>query len=186
MSVEAERRRPSMGNDLAFSYRSARSPAIMSAIGAVIVIESIAVHFALAARNPQLAWVFTLLSVAALLWLVRDYVALGSGFVRVNEQDLHLRIGRRFDFKVPLAGVTRALKPTFRDLPIPGTNEGRDFLNLTKPSAPNVLVVLDAPQRVRLTLGLHREVRRVALRLDEPDAFVRTLDQRRAASSRLA
>ena len=43
-----------MGNDLAFSYRSARSPAIMSAIGAVIVIESIAVHFALAARNPRL------------------------------------------------------------------------------------------------------------------------------------
>lgn len=42
-----------MPNDIAFSYRTARSPAIASAIGAVVAIESIAVHFAVAARHPR-------------------------------------------------------------------------------------------------------------------------------------
>ncbi|HKW46951.1 MAG TPA: hypothetical protein VJN70_05880 [Gemmatimonadaceae bacterium] len=113
-----------MPNDIAFSYRTARSPAIASAIGAVVAIESIAVHFAVAARHPRVAWALTLTMIAALVWLVRDYRALGSGFIR-----------------------------------------------------------LEAPRRVRLTAGIHREVRRVALKLDDPETFLRTLEQHRAALS---
>jgi hypothetical protein len=77
-------------------------------------------------------------------------------------------------------------QPTFRDLPAPGTNQGRDYLNLTKPAAPSVLIVLDETQRVRLTLGIHREVRRVALRLDDADGFVRVVGERLAVSARSA
>ena len=153
----------------------------MSAIGAVVVVESIAVHFAVAARHPRVAWALTLSSVAALVWLWRDYRALGSGAIRLDGGDLHLHVGRRFDVKLPLARIARSLRPTFRDLPTPGTNEGRDYLNLTKPAAPNVLIVLDAPQRMRLTAGVHRHIGRIALRLDQPDAFLRTIDEQRAA-----
>jgi hypothetical protein len=153
----------------------------MSAIGAAVVIESIAVHFAVAARHPRVAWALTLSSVVALVWLVRDYLALGAGFIRLESDALHLRVGKRFDITLPLASVVRALRPTFRDLPTPGTNEGRDYVNLTKPAVPNVLIVLDAPRRVRLTAGLHREVCRVALRLDDPDAFLRALEEHRTA-----
>lgn len=167
-----------MSNVLAFSYRSARSPAITWALAAVVVIESIPVHFAVAARHPGLAWALTVSSIAALVWLVLDYRALGSGLVRLHSDTLHLRVGRRFDITLPMASVARFLRPTFRDLPTPGTNEGRDYVNLTKPAAPNVLVVLHAPRRVRLTTGLHREVRRVALRLDDPEAFLQALEQR--------
>lgn len=170
-----------MASDLAFTYRSARSAAVLSAIGAVVVIESIAVHFAVAARHPRVAWALTLSGVAALAWLVRDYLALGSGFIRLASDAVRLRVGRRFDITLPLASVVRALRPTFRDLPTPGTNDGRDYVNLTKPAAPNVLIVLDAPRRVRLTAGLHREVRRVALHLDDPDAFLRAVEAYRAA-----
>jgi hypothetical protein len=153
----------------------------MTAIGAVVVIESIAVHFAVAARHPRIAWALTLSSLAALVWLVRDYVALGSGFVRLENDAVHLRVGRRFAITVPLAHVARSLRPTFHDLPTPGTSQGRDYLNLTKPAAPNVLIVLDAPQRVRLTAGIHRDVGRVALRLDDPEAFLHAIDEQRAA-----
>ena len=170
-----------MESELAFSYRSARAPAIMTAISAVIVIESAAVHFAVATRHPRVAWTLTLLSFVALVWLVRDYLALGTGTVRLDDDGVRLRIGRRFDITLPLARVARLLKPTFRDLPTPGTNQGRDYLNLTKPAAPNVLIVLDGPHRVRLGLGIYREVQRVALRLDDADAFLRAVDERRGA-----
>ena len=175
-----------MADRLAFSYRGARSPAITAAFCAVIAIESAAVHFAVAVRHPLVAWTLSLTSVAAILWLVRDYRALGSGEVLLTDDRIRLRIGRRFDVTIPLARIARVLRPTFRDLPAPGTNHGRDYLNLTKPATPNVLIVLDETQRVRLTLGIHREVRRVALRLDDADGFVRAVGERLAVSARSA
>jgi hypothetical protein len=166
---------------LEFSYRSARSGAITSALVAVIAIESAAVHFAVASRLPVLAWVLTLTSVLAVLWLVRDYLALGTGVIRLWDDMLELAIGRRFAMNIPLATIERATAPTFRDLPAPGTKHGRDFLNLTKPAAPNVLLVLREPQRVRLTAGVHRHARRITFRLDDAPCFLAALEERRAA-----
>ena len=166
---------------LAFSYRSARSGAITAALVAVILIESIAVHFAVAARRPVLAWVLTLTSLVAVLWLVRDYQALGTGAVRLGDDTLELTIGRRFAIGIPVATIERSTTPTFRDLPAPGTNQGRDFLNLTKPATPNVLLVLGEPRRVRLMAGVHRDARRIAFRLDDGPSFLAALEERRAA-----
>lgn len=167
---------------LEFSYRSARSGAITSALVGVIAVESVAVHFAIAARRPVLAWVLTLTSVIAVLWLVRDYLALGAGAVRLGDDTLELTIGRRFVIDIPLTTIERATAPTFRDLPAPGTTQGRDYLNLTKPATPNVLLVLREPQRVRLTAGLYRQARRIALRLDDAPRFLAALDERRCRS----
>ena len=166
---------------LEFAYRSARSGAITAALVAVIVIESIAVHFAVVARLPVLAWGLTLMGAVAVLWLVRDYVALGTGAVRLGDDTLDLTIGRRFAISLPLAAIDRATVPTFRDLPAPGTTQGRDYLNLTKPGAPNVLLVLTELRRVRITAGVHRDVRRIAFRLDDAPRFLAALDERRAA-----
>jgi hypothetical protein len=175
-----------MADHLAFSYRGARSSAITTAFCAVVAIESVAVHFAVAVRHPLVAWTLSLTSVAAFVWLVRDYRSLGSGAVLGTDHLVRLRIGRRFDITIPLARITRVLQPTFRDLPAPGTNQGRDYLNLTKPAAPNVLIVFDETQRVRLTLGIHREVRGIALRLDDADGFVRAVSERLTVSARSA
>lgn len=166
---------------LQFSYRSARSAAITITLVAVIVIESVAVHFAVVTRQPVLAWVLTLTSLVAVLWLVRDYRALGTGAVRLGDETLELTIGRRFAIVIPLAAIERAVAPTFRDLPAAGTTKGRDFLNLTKPAQPNVLLVLGEPRRVRLTAGVHRDARRIAFRLDDASSFLAALEERRAA-----
>ena len=166
---------------LEFSYRSARSGAITAALIALIVIESVAVHVAVVSRLPVLAWALTLMGVIAALWLVRDYVAMGRGAVRLGDDALELTIGRRFAVTVPLAAIERAATPTFRDLPTPGTTQGRDYLNLTKPSAPNVLLVLAESRRVRLIAGVHRDVRRIAFRLDDAPRFLAALAERRAA-----
>jgi len=150
---------------------------------ALIVIESVAVHFAVVSRLPVLAWVLTLMGVAAVLWLVRDYVTMGNGAVRLGDDTLELTIGRRFAITLPLAAIERASAPTYRDLPTPGTTQGRDYLNLTKPTAPNVLLVLAEPRRVRLMASVHREARRIAFRLDDAPRFLAALDERRAALS---
>jgi hypothetical protein len=167
-------------NGSVFSYRSARSGAITAAISAAVVIESAAVHFAVAVRHPWIAWALTLTSVAALVWLAGDYQGLGTGLVRLHGDRLRLTIGRRYDVAIPLSEVARVIKPTFRDLPTPGTTQGRDYVNLTKPAAANVLIGLAHPLRVRLPGGLHRDVTRLGLKLDDPDAFMRAVEAQRS------
>jgi len=128
-----------------------------------------------------MAWLLALSSIAAVAWLVRDHVALGVGVVRLTANAANLTIGRRFHVVLPLDAIGRVITPTFRDLPTPGTTQGRDFLNLTKPAAPNVLIVLEEPHRVRVTMGITREVKRIALKLDDPAAFIAAIETRRAA-----
>jgi len=165
-----------------FSYRSARSGSFLIGIGAVLVIESAALHLVFVSRHhPVLAVSLTTLSVLTIIWFVRDYLALGRQVVQLDDETLRLKVGRRFDINVPLANITRALRPSFRDLPMPGTNQGRDYLNLTKPASPNVLIVLQSPVKVRLAAGVHRVVGRLSLHLDEPEDFVNELVARVAA-----
>jgi hypothetical protein len=159
----------------AFTYRSARSGALVAGIGAVIVIETAALHLLLRVHHPLAAWLLTVTSVSALVWIVSDYVALGRSALLLERDDVHLRIGRRYDVRLPRARIERAIRPTFRDLPTPGTNQGRDYVNMTKPATPNVLLLLREPTDVRLPAGMRRTVSRVALHLDDPDAFVAAL-----------
>lgn len=164
-----------MSDTQEFSYRSARSGAITAGITMAVVVESLAVHLAVAARHPLVAWALTLTSLTAIVWLVRDYRALGAGRVHVDPAALRLAIGRRYDIALSRTAIARAIKPTFRDLPAPGSTRGRDYVNLTKPAAPNVLITLTHPTKVRLPGGLQRDVLRIGLKLDEPAVFLRAL-----------
>ena len=175
-----------MDETLEFSYHASRSGAVVAAIVAAIAIETVALHFAIAARHPMPAWVMTLGSLFAVVWLVRDYVAMGTGAVLLREDTVELHIGARFDISIPIGAVARVIQPTFRDLPQQGTNQRRDYLNLTKPAAPNVLIVLEAPRRVLLAPGIHRDVTRIGLRLDDAPAFLAALTARRVVASSLA
>ena len=148
----------------------------------MLLIETAALHLVLVSRHPVLAVSLTTSSVLAIIWLVRDYLALGRQVVQLDDETLRLKVGRRFDISVALANITRVLRPSFRDLPTPGTNQGRDYLNLTKPASPNVLIVLHMPVKVRLPGGFHRMVGRLSLHLDEPEVFVNEFVARQAAS----
>ena len=150
----------------------------------MLAVETIAVHALLVGRYPIVAWILTLSSVFAIIWVVRDYTALGRGAVLLEQQMLRLRIGRRYNIPIPFRNVARVLMPTFRDLPTPGTNEGRDYLNLTQPSTPNVLILVEPPMRVRIAAGLHRTVARIALHLDDPGGFAAALQARVTETTR--
>ena len=158
----------------AYTYRSARSKPFVVGISIAIAVETLALHALLWQRYPYLAWTLTALSILGILWFARDYVAMGQGAVYIDESELHLIIGRRVNVRVPRARIAQVVTPTFRDLPTPGTNQGVDFLNPTKPATPNVLLMLREPMTLRVP-GRQRTIRRIALHLDDPAAFIAAL-----------
>ncbi|HWJ23155.1 MAG TPA: hypothetical protein VNS52_12455 [Gemmatimonadaceae bacterium] len=158
-----------------FTYRQARSGSLMAGLGGAIAVETIALHLWLAAKDhPLVAWALTAGSVSALAWIAADYRALGSGAVRVGHGRVDLRVGRRFALELPADAVAAAVaRPSWRELPAAGTPAARDYLNLTKPATPNVLLMLAEPTAIRLPGGLtRRDVRRLGLCLDDPTGFV--------------
>jgi hypothetical protein len=158
-----------------FTYRSARSGALLAGFGLAIAVETLVLHLWLVARHPIVAWTLTAGSVATLAWLVADYRSFGRGVVRLSEDLLELRVGLRFAASVPTSAVMMATRPTWRDLPTRGTPAAAGYLNLMKPGTPNVLLTLAVPTTVRLPGGLRRSALRLGLRLDAPDDFLAAL-----------
>lgn len=155
-----------------FTYRSARSGALLLGLAIALLVETVALHLWLAASHPVIAWILTSTSLATLLWLAADYRATGSGTVLLTADSLDLRIGHRFAAQLSRAEVASAVRPEWRDVPTPGTPEAAGYLNLMKPATPNVLITLVAPTRVRLAGGIRRSCQRIGLHLDQPDRFI--------------
>lgn len=163
-----------------FSCRSARSGALAAGFAIVVVVETAVLHLWLGARHPVVAWTLTLLGLATLAWLADDWRAMGRGGVSVGDEAIALRVGRRFRADVPRALVVGATHPTWRDLPASEGDAAREFLDLTQPADPNVLLTLAAPTPVRLPGGIQRRVRQLALHLDDPQAFLAAVGGQRA------
>jgi hypothetical protein len=154
-----------------FTYRSARSGGLLAGIILVLVSEGIGLHLWLYSKKPWLAWILSAMTLSAMWWLVMDYRALGSGAVTVDENAVHLGVGRRYSFEIPATAIASAVSPSWRDLPEPGMPAAADYVNLTKQAQPNVLLTLRGPMEVRAP-GRKRTVSRVAIHLDDPDAFL--------------
>jgi hypothetical protein len=158
-----------------FTYRSARSLPILVALISVTLIEGMAFTFLLAQRFPVLAWILVAMNVWGIIWFVADYRALAVEAIEVDDAALRIRVGRRWTLDVARSEVGRVIRPTFRDLPTPGTRDAEDYANFTKPAAANVLIVFGQPVRARGPAGIPRSIRRCGLHLDEPDEFVAEL-----------
>jgi hypothetical protein len=163
-----------------FTYRSARSGSLVVGFGLATAVEIAVMDVLLHARHPLFAWTLTLASVWTIWWLAADYRAQGRGAIRIDRGALDLRVGRRAAVRIPLTLVAAVVRPTWRDLPAAGSRAGSDYRNLMKPAAPNVLVTLSTPAAVKLFGITTRPVRRLGLRLDDPNGFVLALDRARS------
>ncbi len=159
-----------------FTYRSARSGGLLFGLGVALLVETAAFHLWLAESHPVVAWTLTIASIATLLWLAADYRAAGRGAVRLSADALDLRVGYRFAARIARGDIASVAQAGWRDVPALGTPMAEGYINLMKPSTPNILLTLAAPAQVRLPGGIHRPVRRIGLYLDEPHRFLSAFD----------
>jgi hypothetical protein len=141
----------------------------MATFGVLVVLETVGVHLILLRYSLFLALAVSLLSLSVLVWLIADYLALGKLDSVVTDESLLLRVGRRARATIPRRLLTRAIAPTWRDLP---DGPDRSYLNVTKPAEPNVLLTFSQPVVVNLPGGLRRSIRTLAVFVDAPEAFL--------------
>jgi len=163
------------GSGLPFTYHRKTNQILYAAIlTKVIVFEGVAVHLLVSQWSHPAAWILTIadLWLLALIWA--DCRASALQPVRVEEDRLRLRYGLRIQADIPLAsiaGVASAgeLHPEREEMkqalgPVLGT--------------PNVCIELNREEKAEGLLFQPKPVQRLYLTLDEPDAFVRELEER--------
>jgi len=154
-------RRPRAG----FAMRSTGWLLYAGVFGFLIVVETAAAHIALAMWNPVIAWISTISSAYALIWLAGDAQAIRLYPVAIAGDTLRVTIGIRWRAAIRRADITAVTETSC----VPA---GALSLALL---APTVLVTLRAPVEVVGLLGRRRRADRIALTIDDPRAFIAAL-----------
>jgi hypothetical protein len=162
-----------------FTYRSARSGSLVAGFAIALCVEALVMHLWLGARHPRAAWTLTIATIASLLWLIADYRAMAARPIMLTRSELRLRIGRRYAIVVPRDAIAKVETLTWRTLPA----RAPDYLDVARPSEPNILLHLAAPVEARVMGALRRKVSRVGLRVDDAPAFLDAVRER-AGSAR--
>lgn len=137
-------------------------------VGGEIPLLHLLLHFAV---DPVIAWIATLLSIYGWVFLLAEYRATRLRTISLDQTHLFLRYGLVSDLKIPI-GVLRCV-----ELQQGSTQRHRGRLRLYGMGAPNVRITLLPGTHLQTLLGT-QQVHEIALGVDQPAEFVRTLRER--------
>lgn len=140
---------------------------------ALQAIELAVVHLLLVQWQPTLAWVLFGVSIAGMLWFVALIKSIRLRPVLLTAEGVAVRGGLLVDLRVPFDAIAR-VGERFD----PALLKDAATVNCAVLSEPNVTLTLARPLPMRGLLGGEKRVDRVALRLDEPEAFLAELRER--------
>lgn len=134
-------------------------------VGFVLVIscEAVAVHLLLAPWSALAAWLLTIGSAYAALWLVADYRATVLRPILIGPRHVLLRAGLRCTLEVPrerIVAVGRT-RPEF----------GKESVDLTFLGTPTRWLTLSEPMSAEGPYGMRRRVRAIGIAPDAPEEF---------------
>ena len=140
----------------AFSqHRGSGHAAIVVAFVLMLSIEGLAVHLLLLDWSVLAAWISTISTAYAAVWLVGDYRATVLRPILVGDETMLLRAGLRWTVEVPrgaIASIGRD-KPPF----------GKECLNLTFLGTPTRWLTLSEPIVAEGLYGVRRRVRAIGI-----------------------
>jgi hypothetical protein len=151
--------------------RSGYGPVLVGLFFA-LVAEAIAVHLLVRRWSVVAAWILTILTAYAALWLIGDFRALGRRSILVTGDELIVRLGLRWTVRVPLDRI-RAVRAARGQEP-----PGSDHLRAVILGAERQVVELDSEVVATGLYGIRRRIRSIGLSVDEPERFFCCLERR--------
>ena len=146
---------------------------VLIAILFALVAEGIAIHLFVRHWSAVAAWILTILTAYAAVWLLGDFRALGRRAIALTADELIIRVGLRWTLRVPLDGI-RAVRA------VAGSAGTRvpDHLRAVILGGERQVVELDAPLEATGFYGIRRSVRSIGLSVDDPERFLEVLERR--------
>ena len=146
---------------------------VLIAILFALVAEGIAIHLFVRHWSAVAAWILTILTAYAAVWLLGDFRALGRRAIALTADELIVRVGLRWTLRVPLDGI-RAVRAVAGS----AGARGPDHLRAVILGGERQVVELDAPLEATGFYGIRRSVRSIGLSVDDPERFLEVLERR--------
>lgn len=152
--------------------RSGYAPVLIAILFA-LVAEGIAIHLLVRHWSSVAAWILTILTAYAAVWLLGDFRALGRRTIALTADELVVRVGLRWTVRVPLDRI-RAVRAAAGS----AGSRGPDHLRAVILGDERQVVELDAPLEATGFYGIRRRVRSIGLSVDDPARFLEALESR--------
>jgi hypothetical protein len=125
-------------------------------------------HLFLMRHHTTAAVILSVLSLYSVLWFIGDYRAKGRRLVTTHGGQLVIRVGLQCTATSPIANIRLVQVGNMRR-----AAGDRTLVDASLPSDPNVLVSFTNPVTVHRLLGIRRAASAIALRLRDPQQFVK-------------
>jgi hypothetical protein len=161
------RQRAPQDGEFGYTERSGVG-SLLFALGLVVSIEGLAIHFPLHAWSSRAAWGLLSLNAYSLVWLVAAFQAARLRPVVLSPVRLLVRASLLWTVEIPRDAIAD-VAPIGAMLPKPGT------LRVAFGAPPELLVSLRRPVVARGPLGIRKSVTSIALYVDEPEKLLAAL-----------
>jgi len=157
----------------AFAVAPAILPAMLWTLVGIAAIEIAPMHLLISRWSVRAAWLVTALGAYSVVWLIGHFRAVTMRRCAVTAEAITLRVGLRCDAVIAPADIASVVAldwKTAGKLPKSVYQPGR-------PQPANVLLTFREPVRIAAILGMRRTVPGVALRLQDPSAFIGAIER---------
>jgi len=164
--------------DTAFSYHRRSGLRVIYGIAMVIgAMEIVGVHLWIAAYSHIGAWVLSAFEFYGVVWVVGLIRSVDNLPVVLGRDGLHVRLGVIYSVFVAYDDIEAIERRNLH-----GRAASREkYLNCAFMNAPDCVLKLRRPLRVRLPYTLSRTVDEIGLMVDEPQRFLSILDTESSA-----
>lgn len=156
-------------------HRKSGTPALLGAFVFLILMETFIAHILLARWNETVAWVLTILSAYTALQLFGYVRSLGKRPTVIGMDALKLRYGILAETEIPLGMIEKVELSRER---IENFDNGRKISPFGEMENHNILLHLKEKQMLIGLFGTRREFKTLAIHLDEPEAFLKELNEK--------
>lgn len=157
--------------DNTFSYhKDSGYAAFIAGMMLVIPVETLVIHLLVSQWNDVAAWILTIGSLYATLWLVADCRASMIRPIVIDKDMLKIRSGMRFSANIPLERVAALAKEA------PSTDKKR-LVDLGMMGGASVWIVFDGPLVVETAFGSPKEIETIGVAVDDKTRFARLLNE---------
>ena len=153
------------------SHRESGWSAALVGLVLLLLVEGFPVHVMAARAHPMLAWLLTAATLYSLLWLFGDFHGLRLRPMRFTEDALWVRLGLRWNVRVPFAQIRAVVTPNAET----EAALKRETLRAVLIGEASVVLELTEPLVATGPYGLTRRVKRIALAPDDRRAFMAEL-----------
>jgi hypothetical protein len=142
-----------------------------------IVIETLGIHWWLHEKSVMLSVILLLLNVYSLFFFIGDLQAIRFNPVHIGKDNIYLSLGLMRRMKVPLHTIVRVIEER-EQLEKKVTKDTIEFIaNDFEKVYPNLVLELAVPVQATLFLGMKKNYKRVAIKVDNIIEFKEMLKE---------